>query len=85
MFLHHSLFLNPIIIHHHIELVEVLEEVVSATDDDSLYDNAKGFSNFATRVIDLNISKIIKKSQDNNDTNFVELLEFVTEKLRITR
>jgi len=26
---------------------EVLEEVVAATDDDSLYDNAKGFSNFA--------------------------------------
>ena len=29
---------------------EVLEEVVSATDDDSLYDNAKGFTNFAAPV-----------------------------------
>ena len=55
---------------------EVLEEVVAATDDDSLYDNAKGFSNFAAPGADrFKISvKLSKKSlQDNNDTNFVEL------------
>ena len=26
---------------------EVIEEVINASDDDSLYDNAKGFTNFA--------------------------------------
>ena len=55
---------------------EVLEEVVAATDDDSLYDNAKGFSNFAAPGADrFKISvKLSKKSlEDNNDTNFVEL------------
>ena len=55
---------------------EVLEEVVSATDDDSLYDNAKGFTNFAAPGADrFKISvKLSKKSlQDFNDTNFIEL------------
>ena len=43
---------------------EVLEEVVAATDDDSLYDNAKGFSNFAAPGADrFKISvKLAKKS-----------------------
>ena len=55
---------------------EVLEEVISATDDDTLYDNAKGFTNFAAPGADrFKISvKLAKKSlQDFNDTNFVEL------------
>ena len=55
---------------------EVLEEVVNANDDDSLYDNAKGFTNFAAPGADrFKISvKLSKKSlNDNNDTNFVEL------------
>ena len=55
---------------------EVLEEVISASDDDSLYDNAKGFTNFAAPGADrFKITvKLAKKSlQDFNDTNFVEL------------
>ena len=55
---------------------EVIEEVVNANDDDSLYDNAKGFTNFAAPGADrFKITvKLAKKSlQDYNDTNFVEL------------
>ena len=55
---------------------EVIEEVVSANDDDSLYDNAKGFTNFAAPGADrFKISvKLSKKSlEDFNDVNFVEL------------
>ena len=55
---------------------EIIEEVVNANDDESLYDNAKGFTNFAAPGADrFKISvKLSKKSlQDFNDTNFVEL------------
>ena len=55
---------------------EVIEEVINASEDDSLYDNAKGFTNFAAPGADrFKISvKLAKKSlQDFNDTNFVEL------------
>ena len=55
---------------------EVIEEVVNASDDESLYDNAKGFTNFAAPGADrFKITvKLAKKSlQDFNDTNFVEL------------
>ncbi len=55
---------------------EVIEEVVNANDDSSLYDNAKGFTNFAAPGADrFKITvKLAKKSlQDFNDTNFVEL------------
>ncbi len=55
---------------------EVIEEVVSAGDDESLYDNAKGFTNFAAPGADRFkiTAKLSKKSlQDYNDTNFVEL------------
>ena len=69
---------------------EVIEEVVSAGDDDSLYDNAKGFTNFAAPGADrFKITvKLSKKSlQDFNDTNFVELFrvsEGETKKLQNT-
>ena len=55
---------------------EILEEVVNANDDNSLYDNAKGFTNFAAPGADrFKISvKLTKKAlQDYEDTNFVEL------------
>ena len=55
---------------------EVIEEVVNANDDSSLYDNAKGFTNFAAPGADrFKISvKLTKKGlQDFEDTNFVEL------------
>tara|TARA_R100001460_G_scaffold10207_2_gene24138 strand:- start:891 stop:8294 length:7404 start_codon:yes stop_codon:yes gene_type:complete len=55
---------------------EVIEEVVNANDNSKLYDNAKGFTNFAAPGADrFKITcKLAKKSlQDFNDTNFVEL------------
>ena len=55
----------------------ISETLVSAKDDDSLYDNAKGFSNYAAPGADrLKIStKLSKKSlTDFNDKSFVELL-----------
>ena len=55
---------------------QIIEEVINANDDSSLYDNAKGFTNFAAPGADrFKISvKLAKKSlQDYDDTNFVEL------------
>ena len=56
--------------------LDIIEEVVNANDDPSLYDNAKGFTNFAAPGADrFKISvKLTKKSlNDYNDTSFVEL------------
>jgi len=55
----------------------ILEEIVSAKDDKSLYDNAKGFSNFAAPGADrLKLSAILSKKalNDYDDKSFVELL-----------
>ena len=56
--------------------LDIIEEVVNANDDSSLYDNAKGFTNFAAPGADrFKISvKLTKKAlTDTNDTSFVEL------------
>ena len=56
---------------------EVLEQIINANDDPSLFDNAKGFTNYAAPGADrFKISvKLTKKSLDDfEDTNFVELL-----------
>ena len=55
---------------------QVIEEVITAVEDDSLYDNAAGFSNYTAPGADrLKISlKLSKKSLDNyQDENFIEL------------
>ena len=55
----------------------ITEDIITAKDDSSLYDNAKGFSNYAAPGADrLKIStKLSKKSLTNyNDKNFVELI-----------
>ena len=55
----------------------ITEEVITAKDDDSLYDNAKGFSNFAAPGADrLRIKLTLSKKllTDNDDKTFVELL-----------
>ena len=55
---------------------QVIEEIVNANDDPSLYDNAKGFTNYAAPGADrFKISvKLAKKAlSDFEDTNFVEL------------
>ena len=56
------------------------EELVNAKDDPSLFDNAKGFSNFAAPGADrLKITtKLTKKSIDDfNDTAFIELAKVI--------
>ena len=53
------------------------EDVVSAKDDSTLYDNAKGFSNYAAPGADrlkINLTLIKKDIEDLNDTDFVELM-----------
>ena len=55
---------------------EILEEIVNANDDSSLYDNAKGFTNFAAPGADrfkITVKLTKKALQDYEDTNFVEL------------
>ena len=57
--------------------LSILEEIVSASDDDTLYDNAKGFSNYAAPGADrLKITATLSKKSlnDFDDKNFVELL-----------
>ena len=56
--------------------LEISEELINAKQDNSLFDNAKGFSNFAAPGADrLKIStKLIKKRIDDfDDKNFIEL------------
>lgn len=55
----------------------VSEEIVTAKDDPSLYDNAKGFNNYAAPGADrFKISVFLDKKDldDIDDTNFIELL-----------
>ncbi len=57
--------------------LRVVESTVSAKSDNSLYDNAKGFSNFAAPGADrLQISLILDKKPvtDFDDTDFVEVM-----------
>ena len=57
--------------------LQVTESIVTAGQDDSLYDNAKGFNNFSAPGADrLKIeASLTKKPLNNyNDTNFIELL-----------
>jgi len=55
----------------------ILEEIITAGDDEELYDNAKGFSNYAAPGSDrLKISTVLSKKSltDYDDKNFVELI-----------
>ena len=55
----------------------IQEEIVQAKDDSSLFDNARGFSNFAAPGADrLKISTTLTKKplNDFNDKNFIELV-----------
>jgi len=57
--------------------LKIKESLVTAKDDESLYDNAKGFTNFAAPGADrLKIELTLDKKtlDDTNDTDFVELL-----------
>ena len=68
--------------------LQINEEVVTAKDDPSLYDNAKGFTNFAAPGADrFKISLILTKKliDDKNDTNFFEVLRTVEGEKRIIK
>ena len=57
--------------------LQISESIVTAGQDSTLYDNAKGFNNFSAPGADrLKITAVLTKRaiNDNNDTNFVELL-----------
>jgi len=57
---------------------DIIEEAITSDEDDTLYDNAKGFTNYAASGADrFKITAVLsKKPLDNNDTqNFVSLLE----------
>ena len=57
--------------------LKVDEILVNAKDDNSLYDNAKGFTNYAAPGADrlqINLTLTKKLISDQNDTDFVELM-----------
>ena len=57
--------------------LQVVEKTVNAKDDPDLYDNAKGFSNYAAPGADrLKIELVLTKKSlyDSNDTDFVEIM-----------
>ena len=62
------------------------EQLITAKEDDSLYDNARGFSNFAAPGADrLKIKTTLAKKAltDTNDTNFIELLRIDNGEIKI--
>ena len=65
--------------------LKVTESFVGAKDDDSLYDNAKGFTNFAAPGADrlkITLSLTKKLLTDLDDTDFVELLRVDNGKIK---
>ena len=57
--------------------LQVVEKAVNAKEDPSLYDNAKGFSNFAAPGADrLKIDLVLAKkaTDDFDDTDFIEVI-----------
>ena len=56
--------------------LKVDETIVNAKEDDSLYDNAKGFTNYAAPGADrfkIGLSLTKKLLTDTNDTDFIEI------------
>jgi len=65
--------------------LKIDELLISAKDDSSLYDNAKGFTNYAAPGADrfkLNLTLTKKLLSDTNDTDFVELLRVQDGKIK---
>jgi hypothetical protein len=68
--------------------LEILEELIGSKDDSSLFDNAKGFSNYAAPGADrLKITATLRKKSltDYDDKNFLELLKVIDGKLQVIR
>ena len=65
--------------------LQIQELLINAKDDSSLYDNAKGFSNFSAPGADrfkLNLVLTKKLLSDKNDTDFIELLRVENGKIK---
>jgi hypothetical protein len=65
--------------------LQINESLINAKEDESLFDNAKGFSNYASPGADrLKITLTLTKRSltDTNDTNFVELLRLKNGKVK---
>ena len=65
--------------------LKISELIISAKDDNSLYDNAKGFTNYAAPGADrfkINLTLTKKLLSDTNDTDFVELLRVQDGKIK---
>ena len=65
--------------------LKVSEKIINAKDDDSLYDNAKGFTNFAAPGADrfkIELTLVKKSLTDFNDTDFIEVLRVDDGKLK---
>lgn len=57
--------------------LQVKENIITSKDDETLFDNAKGFSNFAAPGADrfqIKLSLIKKDLSDTDDTDFIELM-----------
>lgn len=66
--------------------LQINELIVNAKEDNTLYDNAKGFTNFAAPGADrLKIELILTKKllTDKNDTDFVELMRIDNGKIKV--
>ena len=64
---------------------DVDELLINAKDDESLYDNAKGFTNYAAPGADrfkISLSLSKRSLDDLNDTNFIELVRVRNGKLQ---
>ena len=65
--------------------LKVDELIVTSKDDTTLYDNAKGFTNYAAPGADrfkINLSLTKKLLTDTNDTDFIELLRVQDGKIK---
>ena len=65
--------------------LKIDELIINAKDDSSLYDNAKGFANYAAPGADrfkINLTLTKKLLSDTNDTDFVELLRVQDGKIK---
>ena len=66
--------------------LQVDENIISSKDDESLFDNAKGFSNYAAPGADRFQIKLIlikKDLGDNDDTDFIELMRIDKGQIKI--
>ena len=65
--------------------LKIDELIINAKDDPTLYDNAKGFTNYAAPGADrfeINLTLTKKLLSDTNDTDFVELLRVENGKIK---